>query len=157
MQFQFDVSTNPNQTPNQKAAPTGEMMTEILRQMLDLQRQTLTQMVQFQHDLLMHHRVSSQENLMRWKNFLGRWGNEYPDFADQCKKVYPVIDKAYVHMLTSLTEELVQQGDEALENEFAVQEFLDRYGMRVGQMSHLLSIIAPLAEAANQAEPKPQA
>ena len=154
MQFQFDVTTNPNLTPNQKAAPTGEMITEILRQMLELQRQSLTQLVQIQGDLLAHTRAAAQDNLARWKNFLGRWNKEYPDFADHCKQIYPVMDRAYVHMLANMTEDLVHQADEALDNEFAVQEFLDKYGMRVSQLSHLLSIIGPLAEAATQTEAK---
>ena len=155
MQFQFDVTPNQSTSQTAKGIPSGEMMTEILRQTLELQRQALSQLVQIQHELLMHARHAAQENVLRWKNFLGRWNKEYPEFAEHCKQVYPVMDRAYVHMLANMTEDLVGQGDEALDNEFAVAEFLDKYGMRVGQFSHLLSILGPLAEAASQADAKP--
>ncbi len=51
-------------------------------------------------------------------------------------------------MLVGMVEELAEHGEDALDNDFSVQEFLDRYGMRVGQLSHLLSVVGPLAEAA---------
>ena len=46
--------------------------------------------------------------------------------------------------------------DNALDNEFAVQEFLDRYGMKLGQLGHILSVIGPLSEAAHQNEASKQ-
>ncbi len=62
------------------------------------------------------------------------------------------MEKAYVGLLVAMAEETADQGDDALDNDFSVQDFLDRYGMRVGQMSHLLSVLGPLAEAAAQNE-----
>jgi hypothetical protein len=45
---------------------------------------------------------------------------------------------------------VAEQGDDGLDNDFAIQEFIDRYGMKVGQFSHMMSIIGPLSEAAHQ-------
>ena len=56
--------------------------------------------------------------------------------------------------LVGMADELADQGDDALDNDFSVQDFLDRYGMRIGQLSHILSVIGPLAEAAGQTETK---
>lgn len=155
MQFQFDVSTN-NATPPPAGPqqPATESPTDLLRQILELQREQFAQLLEVQREQLNHVRAASADALARWRNLLARWQKEYPEFSNQCKHAYPVLEKAYVHLLVALVEELGQQGDEALENDFAVQEFLDRYGMRLGQLSHLLSIIGPLAEAANQAETK---
>jgi hypothetical protein len=94
--------------------------------------------------------MSSQENLARWRNLLARWHEQQPEFADQCKSAYPVLEKAYVQMLSRMTQELAEQDDDTLDNEFALQEFIDRFGMKVGQMSHLLSVVGPLSEAAHQ-------
>jgi len=80
-----------------------------------------------------------------------------PDFAEHCKVAYPIMEKCYVQLLANMAREVAEQGEESLDNDFSIQEFLDRYGMRVGQLSHLLSIIGPLSEAAQQAEASKQA
>lgn len=154
MQFQFDVATNNAAPPPAPQQPSAETVPDLLRQMLELQREQLAQLVELQREQLNQARAASQDSLARWRNLLTRWQKDQPDFAGNCKQAYPLLEKAYVQILSGLVEELSQQGDEALDNEFAVQEFLDRYGMRLGQLSHILSVIGPLAEAANQGEAK---
>ena len=39
-----------------------------------------------------------------------------------------------------------------LQNDFALQEFLDRHGMRLGQLGHLLNLLGPLSEACKSRE-----
>jgi hypothetical protein len=97
-----------------------------------------------------------QDSLSRWRNLLTRWQKEHPEFAEHCKKAYPAMERTYVQLLVNMVEELARQDNEALDNDFAVQDFLDRYGMRIGQLSHLLSIIGPLSEAAHQNEASKQ-
>jgi hypothetical protein len=67
------------------------------------------------------------------------------------------MEKTFVQMLVNMIEELTDKGDDALDNEFAVQEFLDRYGQKLGQLSHLLSILGPLSDAAQQNDASKQA
>jgi hypothetical protein len=153
MQFQFDITTA--QQPKPIAAPGGpEAVPELLRQLLDLQRDGFTQMLEVQREHLAHARQIHQENLQRWRNLLGRWEKEFPDLAGNCKQVYPMLERAYLSMVTNLVQDLLDQGEEGFESDFALQDFLDRHGMRVGQLVHLLSIIGPLSEAgANKNEP----
>jgi hypothetical protein len=54
-------------------------------------------------------------------------------------------------MITELTEKLSEDND-PLDNDFALQEFLDRYGMRLAQLGSILNLVAPLAEAGSQGE-----
>ena len=37
-----------------------------------------------------------------------------------------------------------------LDTDFALQDFLDRYGMRLGQLGTIINLVAPLAEAGAQ-------
>jgi hypothetical protein len=127
---------------------------DALHQMMDLQREHFALLIDVQREHLNHVRTAAQDSLARWKNLLARWQKEHPEFADRCKVAYPILEKAYVAMLVNLVEELSHDGDEALDSDFSVQEFLDRYGMRVSQLSHLLSVVGPLAEAAAQNEAK---
>src|SRR5262249_24725271 len=122
MQFQFDVASASNVT----LPPVGpEAVPSLLQQMLDLQRDTFREILETQREHLTHARATSHDNLTRWRNLIGRWQKEFPEFGDQCKAAYPLMERAYVQLLSNLVLEIAEQGEEALENEFAVQEFLD--------------------------------
>ena len=127
----------PDMMPPQQEVP------ELLRQMLELQREQVT---------LLRTQVAAQDNLSRWKAFLTRWSEEFPDIGGACKQVLPVVERAYLVMLKELTDRL--QGDEAddITEEFVLNEFLDRYGIRLGQLATIISQLSPLADAA----PAPQ-
>src|ERR1700733_10035736 len=116
MQFQFDVATstaNPIQAPQQ---PTGDSVPDLMRLLLEQQR-----------DHLNHVRAQAQDSLSRWRNLLSRWQKDHPEFSEHCKKAYPSMEKIYVQLIVSMVEELAHQDDDAMESDFAVQEFLDRY------------------------------
>ena len=153
MQFQFDVSTAPQAKPV-PAATGPEAVAELLRHMIDLQRDGFTQMLEVQREHLAHARQVHQENLQRWKNVMGRWNKVFSGLAGQCKQVYPSLERAYLSMVDNLVQDLMDQGEDGFDSDFALQDFLDRHGARVGQLAHLLSIIGPLSEAAaTQSEP----
>jgi hypothetical protein len=160
MQFQFDFASA-NATPPVVPQQSGDAAVDLLRQLVELmrdnavqQRETLAQILAVQQEHLNQVRAAAQDAQARWRNLLARWQSQHPEFANFCRQAYPLLEKAYVGMLDGMADELTQQGDEALENDFSVQEFLDRYGMRVGQLSHLLSVVGPLAEAASQNDAK---
>ena len=150
MQFQFDISSTTAKPPVPPQPTTPETVPDLLRQILEVQYDQLTQILEVQKEQLNHARAIAQDNLARWRQLLGRWHAEQPEFADHCKKAYPLMEKAYVQMLAQMVEEVTEQGNDALDGDFSVQEFLDRYGMKLGQLSHLLSIVGPLSEAAHQ-------
>lgn len=153
MQFQFDIASNAK--PVAPPIPPGDVVAQLLNQMyqlMDMQREQFNQMLELQRAHLQHVRAVSQEQIARWRHILGRWQEDQPELSSACKKAYPVLEKAYVKMALTLIEEMAEQGDDALDTDFAVQEFLDRYGMKMGQLSHILSIIGPMSEAAQQNE-----
>lgn len=152
MQFQFDIASTTKTPPPPPMPVTPETVPDLLRQLLELQRDQFHQMLELQREQLNHARATAQDNLARWRAMLTRWGENYPEFAEHCKQAYPLMERSYVQLLANLVEELSQQGDDALDSDFAVQEFLDRYGMKIGQLSHLLGIVGPLSEAAQQNE-----
>ena len=53
---------------------------------------------------------------------------------------------------TIVADHVRQNGNGALDNDFALQEFLDRYGMRLAQLGTILNLVAPLAESSSQGE-----
>ncbi|MGL6094254.1 MAG: hypothetical protein ACRC7O_00445 [Fimbriiglobus sp.] len=110
----------------------------LLLQMLEVQKEQLT---------LLKNQAVAQDGLARWRAFLGRWQTDFPEIGASCKEVLPVIERAYLTMIRELTERVRDDGPDALENEFALAEFLDRYGVRLGQLGTILGQLGPLADA----------
>ncbi|HEV8059581.1 MAG TPA: hypothetical protein VGP68_06900 [Gemmataceae bacterium] len=141
MQFQFDMS-GPNMLPPQPPADSANLA-GILQQMLEVQRQQLTHLQTL---------VSAHDGAARWRAFLARWREDFPELAEACRQAIPTLERTYSKLITELTDQLGQNGAEALESEFVLQEFLDRYGMRLTQLGTLLNMVAPLADASSPSE-----
>jgi len=149
MQFQFDMSSSTiPATPGTSSteAMTGQMILGVLQQMLDVQKAAFQEMINIQREQLNHARALHAETLNRWRTILSRWAEHYPELPGSCKTIYPVMEKAYLSMLDNLSQELIDQGKDAFDSEFALQEFIDKNGQKIGQFGHLLSIIGPISE-----------
>jgi hypothetical protein len=140
MQFQFDVTGLPPTTSVEPPAPPADVVqtTDLLKQILEVQRE---------QTVLLQHLLAAHDGLGRWRLFLHRWRDEYPDLSPECKEILPTLERAYAQLVSELTDSLRNNGPQPLDNDFALQEFLDRYGMRLAQLGTLLNVIAPLAEA----------
>jgi len=152
MQFQFDIASQTATPAPPAPPPVGDLNGDLLRQLLELQRDQLGQILHTQREHLALAKSMAQDNNARWRMLLGRWQKSLPDLVEQCKQAYPSLERAYVHMIAAMVDEVTQKDDDDLENEFAIQDFLDRYGMRLGQLGHMVHVIGSLAEAATQNE-----
>ena len=143
MHFQFEVTTpGVAQSVTPASAPPANELTELLRQLLDVQREQL-QLQKAAHD------ASG-----RWKAFLARWQADFPDLPGACKTVLPQLERAYITLIAELTDALRQPDGDAIDNDFALSEFLDKFGIRLGQLGGLLNLVGPLAELAVAEEKK---
>ena len=140
MQSQFDIT---NIVPQQPPVPSepNPGTADLLRQILEVQREQLAHM---------QATAAAHDTSGRWRALLNRWREEYPDLPEACREALPILERAYGGILSALAEELRQNGSDALDNDFALQDFLDRYGMRLGQMGNIVNLVAPLAEVAQQ-------
>ncbi len=149
MNFQIDVSsTLANSNPVTPPAPgtSNAEIADLLRQILEVQR-----------DQLAYQRAAAQAHDMsaRWRNFLARWQQEFPGLAEGCRKAFPALERSYGRLIAELTEQLNEDPDDPLQTDFALQEFLDRYGMRLAQLGTILNLVGPLADAAPPAGDNP--
>ncbi len=139
MHFQFEVSSPlAASSANSGALPAGSS-TDLLQQMLDVQREQVQ---------LLRQLAAAHDSGSRWKSFLSRWRDDYGELPVACKQVLPHLERAYIALIAELTESLRQQDERPLDNDFALSEFLDRYGMRLSQLAGLLSLVGPLADLA---------
>ena len=112
---------------------------DLLRQILDAQREQVA---------LLRTMVAAQDATTKWRAFLAKWSAEYPELGGSCRKVLPDLERAYLTMLRELTERLRAEDPADLSDDFVLNEFLDRYGMRFSQLATVMTQVAPLAEAA---------
>jgi hypothetical protein len=139
MQFQIDVSSlSAARPPEPAAAPTSSEAVDLLRQILEVQREQLA----YQKAALQAHDMTS-----RWRAFLSRWKDEFPGLSEACRRALPSLERSYGQLIVELTAHLNDQDADALDNDFALQEFLDRYGMRLAQLGTILNLVGPLADA----------
>jgi hypothetical protein len=146
MHFSFDVAgpqfPQPQQVSAEQAVPANAL--ELLREILEVQKEQL----QLSRAIAM-----ANDGGQRWRTFLSRWGDQFPNLAGSCKEVLPQLERAYMDLMNELTTRLQDDGDDALETEFALAEFLDRYGMKLGQIGTILNLVTPLAEAYTPPQP----
>lgn len=139
MQFQYDVSPKPGPAGPPVAEPVPASETaDLLRQLLEVQREQLA---------LQKTAAQAHDTGSRWRAFLARWQNDFPELPEGCRHALPILERSYGSLVNELADHLRQNG--SLDNEFTLNEFLDRYGMRLSQLGTLLSVVAFLAEAAN--------
>jgi hypothetical protein len=139
MNFQIDVSSAVSTPPAEPPAapPAVPETVDLLRQILEVQREQLA----YQRAAAAAHDMTA-----RWRAFLSRWQQEFPDLSEGCRRAMPALERSYGRLISELIERLNEE-DDALENDFGLQEFLDRYGMRLAQLGTILNLVAPLAEA----------
>ncbi len=120
-------------------APANELA-ELLRQLVTLQQEQVSVLKAQQAQ------QKPPDGNERWRSFLARWEGEFPGLGAACKQVLPALERAYLSLIRELTEKLADEPD-MLTDEFALSEFLDRFGMKLGQLGNLMSQLAPLADA----------
>ena len=128
--------------------PTPELV-DLMRQMVTLQQEQVSVLKAQQQ--AQQQQQANQDGNARWRSFLSRWENEFPGIGAACKQALPALERAYLWLIRDLTDKLLAD-PEALTDDFVLSEFLDRYGMRLGQLGNLLGQLAPLADASTSNE-----
>lgn len=136
MFFQFDMSAGLH--PPVDSTPPPSEAQELLRQLVELQREQVTSL---------RYLVAAHDIGGRWRAFVSRWKDEFGELPSACRQIMPVLEKSYGKLVTDLAEQVRDNDSDALDNDFALQEFLDRYGMRLTQLGTLLSLVGPIADA----------
>jgi hypothetical protein len=144
MNFQIDISSSCKPVPAVEPPPASPATetNELLKQLIEVAREQLA----YQRAAVAAHDMTA-----RWRAYLSRWQHEFPGLSENCRKAMPALERCYGQLITDLTERLNEE-EGGIDTDFALQEFLDRYGMRLAQLGTILNLVAPLAEAGPQGE-----
>lgn len=128
-------------TASQQAVETADL----LRQLIDIQREQLA---------LSRAIVLNNDAGLKWRKFLERWQVEFPDIASACKTVLPTMERVYMKMIRELVDRLNSDEVDDFDSEYALGEFLDKYGMRLNQLNTIISQLSPIADTAPAPQPE---
>ncbi len=141
MHFQFIVAPpTPALVPT--ATPGPEVPSELLRQLLDVQREQLGLM----------QAASGENHSARWRNFFDRWHEEFPQMPASFREVLPTVERAYLRLMDDLACHLKDEASNGLEDDFSLNEFLDRFAGRISQIGAVLNVLGQMAEAGRPRE-----
>jgi hypothetical protein len=140
MYLRFSVSAVSHPVVELPAVDAASETENLLRQILEVERQQLT---------LLQAAAAAHDTGSRWRAFLDRWRQDFPELPESCREAVPILERTYGAMIAELADHLRKNGTDALDTDFALQEFLDRYGMRLAQLGTILNLVAPLAEASS--------
>jgi hypothetical protein len=132
--------TPPPAVPLPEPPPPPREVAQLLRQLVGLQEEQVG---------LLKAQVANQDSAGRMRGFLTRWAEEFPGIGAACRQAMPVLERAYLTLVRELTDRVNSAEHGELDDEFVLGEFLDRFGIRLGQLGNILGQLAPLADAEN--------
>ncbi len=141
MHFQFIVAPpTPSLTP--PASPATESTAELLRQLLDVQREQLV--------LMQATAAQSEGNAARWRAFFARWQEEFPHVPGSLREILPTIERAYLRLMDEMIRHLKDEESGGIDDDFSLGEFLDRYAIRASQIGTILNMLGQMADSVRE-------
>ena len=117
---------------------------EMLRQMMELQRQHL--------ELSREMTQVSREQRTRQIAELERWQAGHEHVLESCKESLTNLEQVHAALMGELAMYVKENYENLLDGEFALTDFVDRFGPRLAHLNTMLAVLRPLAAATKKAE-----
>lgn len=140
--FHIDVGADPGASENAEGNKAENAIAGLLHQLVigqEKQNKLLEELVQ-------HASATQKQRATE----LGQWKEANPHLARQCRKAAETLSQVQNEFLHNLTEEVADSEDCLLEGEFALNEFVDRYGPRLAHLNGVLQVLSQLSVATDR-------
>ena len=147
--YRMDISPTGQAVPY----PAGNDPVAILNLMVNLQSQTIElqrQMLEAQRQQLELIRETTQvarEQRARQVADLERWQQSHGNVLDTCKDSLGKLEQVHSSLLRDLTDYIAEYHENLVDGDFALTEFVDRFGPRLAHLNTMLAVLRPLAAA----------
>lgn len=125
-------------------ANQNQQLIELQKQTLELQRQQL--------DLERETVQMARDQRTRQIAELERWQQGHNGVLDNCKQALGQLEGVHSSLMRELTEYVDENHDNLLDGDFALSDFVDRFGPRLAHLNTMLAVLRPLAAAARRTE-----
>jgi hypothetical protein len=117
----------------------------LLRELVALQRQQCHLLTELLGQVSLQQRQRTAE--------LKAWKEANPDLAHSCRRAAESLSKVHTEFLSSLAQEAADNAEDFSDSEYALGEFIDRYGPRLAHFNGVLQLFAQLGAPLPQSEP----
>ncbi|RUL82783.1 hypothetical protein TsocGM_23245 [Tautonia sociabilis] len=122
------------------------LMINLQSQTIELQRQTLEAQRQ-QLELIKETTQAAREQRARQVADLERWQTSHSDVLDVCKDSLGKLEQVHASLLRDLADYIAEYHENLVDGDFALSEFVDRFGPRLAHLNTMLAVLRPLAAA----------
>jgi len=144
----------PSQTPgNPSIEPVAllQMLVGLQSQMLEVQRQIL-QNQQHQLELAREATQVAREQRARQIAELERWQVGHDPVLDQCRVSLGQLEQVHAALMGELVNHVADNYENLVDGDFALTDFVDKFGPRLAHLNTMLAVLRPLAAATRKTE-----
>jgi len=156
--YRMEVSPT-GQSPTSTPAPNPNTdPVALLHAMISLQSQTLEvqklilQNQQQQLELAREATNIAREQRSRQIAELERWQAGHEQVIDQCRDSLGQLEQVHSALMGELVNHVAENHDNLVDGDFALTDFVDRFGPRLAHLNTMLAVLRPLAAAARKPE-----
>ncbi|HEU5116650.1 MAG TPA: hypothetical protein VFT74_08230 [Isosphaeraceae bacterium] len=153
--YRMDVSST-GQTP--APVPPTTDPTALLHLLVNLQNQTLElqkQQFEMQRQQLELARESTQiarDQRARQSAELERWQHGHEGVLEDCRDALGKLEQVHAALMRDMSEYVDENHENLVDGDFALSDFVDRFGPRLAHLNTMLAVLRPLAAAAKKPE-----
>ncbi|MBX3417390.1 MAG: hypothetical protein KF851_07310 [Pirellulaceae bacterium] len=144
--FRIDVAASGSSEAGlgRRAKSQDSEVADLLRQLIVSQER--------QNELL-EDLVDQMNAGQRQRNLeLNQWREANPLLARRCRMAAEALSRVQAEFLENLTVDVKDNYDNLIEGDFALNEFVDRYGPRLAHLNGVLQVLAQLSMPGNNAQ-----
>ena len=148
--YRMEVSPTGHTAPTPAVNPSDEPIA-LLQALISLQSQTLEtqkQILQNQTQQLELAREAAQiarEQRARVMSELERWQTGHESVLDQCRDSLAQLEQVHASLMEDLVDHVSDNQENLLDSDFALTDFVDRFGPRLAHLNTMLAVLRPLA------------
>jgi chromosome segregation ATPase len=127
------------------------LLINLQSQTLELQRQSL-EIHRQQLELTREAAQSAREQRARQFSELERWQAGHEAVLEPCKESLVHLEQIHAALMGDLTEYVRENHENLIDGEFALTDFVDRFGHRLAHLNTMLAVLRPLAAGLRKPE-----
>jgi len=155
----YRMEVSPTGAPASQTPPNPNLdPVNLLHALISLQSQTLEvskQILQNQQQQLELAKEAAQiarEQRARQIAELERWQSGHDRVLDQCRESLGQLEQVHSALMGELVNHVAENHENLVDGDFALTDFVDRFGPRLAHLNTMLAVLRPLAAAARRPE-----
>lgn len=133
---QLDISAGSATPASASPAALGGDAAAVLREMVLLQQRSCDLLTELVNQVSQQQRQRAAE--------LKAWKEANPQLAQSCRRAAEALTSVHTEFLASIAREAAEGAEDFAISEYALGEFIDRYGPRLAHFNGVLQLFAQL-------------